>query len=380
MKRKYIKLTIITISILCLSLPSYGAFEMWGISVRARGMADAMSAVYGDINSVFHNPAGLSKIKSIQVMPNYTMPFMGGDDVGMSIMNAAVVVPFINDTFANWPRSLFGLLSFGLSNPLFMDGAYGFSFYNFSDELYYERAFSFTYSRELPNLLNTGMNFSIGVRFNLLMRGVVGNEYTEINPYFDNGLTSSGFGIDIGALFYLTPKFTIGVSMNNLLEPNIAINKNIATELVNRTLKYGLAWKIGDVVFMENLLVSYSLTSPGKDEGDIREPKSINHFGFEFWQFEHILGIRAGYEWGDELSNITFGLSYELALSDYEITVDYAFIFPTTMKATFGTHMFALVLKFNLSKSSFIFDEKKQAELKRIEDLKKKQKDDEDIK
>jgi len=368
------KLYTILITIVLLAavlVPLHASFETWGISVRAKGMGDAMAAIHGDANSMMHNPAGLATLRSVQLMPNYNMPLTGLDEGGVNILNASFAAPFVNDSVINWPGALFNLISFGLTKPFFKEGAYGLTFYNLSDELYYERAFSFALGRKLFNFLNTGMNFSVGARFNLFMRGINSNEYTVVNPYFSSGTSSSAFGLDLGVIMHLSEKVTLGAYMNNVIKPDLAINKAVASEALNQSFKYGVGWQVGDVAFMNNLTVAYSYSTLGKDEDDIRAAKAINHFGFEFWQFNHQLAFRAGYEWGDDLSNISLGLSYNLAIGGQDFQLDYAFVMPTTMRSTSGSHLFALVYNIPLSKSYFEFDAKKQKEMKRLEDLNK---------
>lgn len=354
------------------------AYETWGISVRARGMGDAMAATHGDINSLAHNPAGIARLDTVQFMGNYVMPFLGTDEGGISIFNVYLAAPFVNNALINWPGTLFNLLSFGLTKPVFQKGAWGLGVYMLGEDIYYERAFSLTLSRRLDNLLNSGLNFSIGMRFNLFMRGINDNEYTAGNPYFDNGTSSTGFGMDIGLIMHLSAKFHIGVYMNNVIEPDIAINDSVASELINRSLRYGITWNVGDIVvkgktIMERLTVAYTYSAFGKDDSDIREEKGKNSFGFEFWQFRNILGVRAGYEFGDDLSNITAGISADFAFGDHEIQIDYAFVFPTTMTSTAGSHLVSLVYKLRLAKSAFEFDPRKHADMKRLEKLQKQQ-------
>ena len=368
------KLSIIFVMLLLFTAGTTlnAAFETWGISVRAKGMGDAMAATHGDVNSMMHNPAGLATLKTVQLMLNYNMPYTGMDEAGINIFNVNFAAPFVNNKLINWPGTLFNLISFGLTKPVFKDGAYGLSFYNLSDELYFERAFSLALSRRLDNLLNTGLNFSIGMRFNLFMHGVSENEWTAANPYFDNGTSSMGFGMDLGVIMHLSSKIHLGLYMNNVIKPNIAINDSVTSEYINPALRYGVTWNVGDLAFMQHLTVAYTRTSLGTDSDDIRAAKGMNQFGFEFWQFNHIFAFRAGYEFGDDLSNLSAGISIDLALGDHEFQLDYAFILPTNMEGLTGSHMVSLVYKIRLRKSAFEFDSKKQKEMRRIEDLQKK--------
>lgn len=365
-------ITTAFLSLLLLAGSAHAAFETWGISVRARGMGNAMAATHGDINSLSHNPAGLASIKSIQLILNYDMPVTGMNEDTINIFNASFAAPYVANKAINWPGTLFNLLSFGLTKKFFQNGGYGVSFYMLSDEIYYERAISFALSRKLDNLLNTGLNFSIGARFNVFMRGVNDNEYVSANPYFDNGTSTAGFGMDLGIIMHLSPKFHIGAYMNNVVKPNMAINDSVATEYLDPSLRYGITWNVGDISFMKHLTVAYSRTSIGKESGDIREAPTINHFGFEFWQLKHMLAFRAGYEFGDDLSNISVGLSFDLPLGNHELQLDYAWVLPLKMSSTYGSHLVSLQYKIRLGKSYFEFDDKKRKEMRRIEDLTKK--------
>jgi len=361
-------LTTVTVLFLTLTGTTFAAFEIWGASVRAKGMADAMAAYGGDINALPHNPAGLAALDTLQVNVQYDLPFTGLDDVSIGVFNASYAAPFVNDGLINWPASIINLLTFGLTRPVFQDGAYGLSFYTLSDELYYERAISMAFGRRLSNILNTGLNFSVGFRMNILMRGVNDNEYTAVNPYFANGTSTSAFGLDLGVIMYLSKSVHIGLVFNNFIEPDIAINAD-TEEPLNSSIKAGVNWEVGDLLFMQDLKIAYTYTSLGRDEDDIRTAKTVNGFGFEFWQLSHSFAFRSGFEWGDDLSNLSLGISYILGLGSHAFTFDYAFILPLDMKATSGTHMLSLTWALDLPKSAFEFDDKKQAEMRRLEDL-----------
>jgi len=349
---------------------SYASFEDLGRDARAKGMANAFYGEPAGVSSISYNPAGTAFSKKIEVMGTFGLPYAGFDALNFQTFNGAFIIPFTHHF---------------KSELLFKNTVIGVAFNNFSlkydnseydsnDDLsYYERKITLNLSKDLLNLLGRGTRFAFGFNFDLYLKGVGENIDTAGNSsYFAQGLDTSGFGIDLGFMYFLNMNMILGVVIDNLIEPNVAFNKDLSEDIVKRNTKLGLSWK-SDKLWK----FKYATIAGGVSFEDLKSDVWEYRLGFEFWEFKKVLGIRTGYEFSDEgMSNLSFGLTGKKVFkSRHEIRVNYSFALPLgTIRGSYGTHTFSLVYKYSMPAYKFEFDDRKRRDMiDKLEEAKQKQ-------
>ncbi len=361
-------LTVIFVIIFTVRI--YGAFEDTGKDARARGMGNAFYGEPAGVSSIYYNPAGTAFSKKIEVIGTFGLPYFGLDAINMNTFNGAVIFPF---TYHFGSEVIFknSVIGVGLNN-FSLD--YGNSDYYSDDDIsYYERQITINLSKDLLNILGIGTRFAVGANFNILMRGLGSNIDADANrSYFINGLDTSGFGIDLGFMMFLNMNMILGVVIDNIIEPNVAFNKEHVTESIDKNVKIGLSFK-NDKLW----IFKYSTIAGGIAFTDLKSDVWEYRFGFEFWEFKRTLGVRFGYQLSDEgMNNITFGLTGKKKFKfAHTIEASYSFIMPiATVRSSYGSHMFSIAYKYSMPAYKFEFDDRKRRDMiDKLEEAKQKQ-------
>lgn len=302
----------------------YPYFQDLGVGARAPGMGNAFVAVADDINSIYYNPAGLSKIERIKVMASHSLILTG-----------------LND------GSNLGLTSMGFTLPVEGGkwGTTGIMWNQFSlSSLYTEKTIYLSYGYELKSEEDYLKNLSIGASIKYMNHSFSPGEEAS-NAY--NGLNATGdidpvlmgrksmslFDIDAGFLYKINKTYTLGLAIKNILGSNAAFNAQDKDKLPMRIrggISYKALWMIlsGEVQIEKNpagkmdktFILATERIFPSLDKGD--------------------LGIRGGFAIGDrEFRQLSLGLSYKIN----KISFDYAFSIPFgTIKGTSGNHSIAI--------------------------------------
>jgi LysM repeat protein len=215
------------------------------------------------------------------------------------------------------------------------------------------------------DIIGPGTRFGVGINFNIFMRGLDGNIDTKANGgYFINGLKTSGIGIDLGFIYVMNVNMILGFSIDNLIEPNVAFNKDLAEEAVEKNYKIGLSWK------KERLWrFKYVTIAGGVSFENLKSDVWEYRIGYEFWEFDRVMGIRIGYETSDRGMNILgLGLTGRKSFGmrkTHEIEVNYGFNYPVVaIKQTYGNHTFSLVYRYSLPEYLFEFDIRKRVPMR----------------
>jgi hypothetical protein len=348
----------IIIIFLIFALKLYGVYEDIGKEARAKGMGNAFYAEPAGILSMYYNPAGTAFTKKIEVSGNFGLPYTGFETIDFKTFNGAFLYPF---TYHLKSEMIFknGVFGIGFNN---LSHYYENSEYDSDDDIYYyERLIKINISKDLLDIIGPGTRFGVGINFNIFMRGLDGNIDTKANGgYFINGLKTSGIGIDLGFIYVMNVNMILGFSIDNLIEPNVAFNKDLAEEAVEKNYKIGLSWK------KERLWrFKYVTIAGGVSFENLKSDVWEYRIGYEFWEFDRVMGIRIGYETSDRGMNILgLGLTGRKSFgwqSSHEIEVNYGFNIPIVgIKDTYGNHTFSIVYRYRMPEYVFEFDRRKR--------------------
>ena len=349
------KFTIILLLLFACTSIGLPAFEDIGHDARARGMANAFYGEPGGISSIYYNPAGTSFTKSLEIAGNLGFPYAGLGTVSLSSFNGALLFPFTYH-FKYDPVFKNSAIAFEVNNvSYFYEGSEYFD----DDTIdYYERMITINLSKNFLDFLVENTRFGVGINFDILLRGFDSNIYSEKNSYFTDGTDTEGFGMDLGLLYFFNNNVGLGVVLDNLIEPDVAFNKKLSSETIPKNKKIGVSWKRKKLWKFE-----YTTIAGGVAFEDLKTESWEYRAGFEFWEFNRILGLRMGYEFSDEgMNNITSGLTGKKEFGKkHEIEVNYSFGFPlVAIKGTIGTHGFSMVYRYRFPEHSFEFDLRKR--------------------
>jgi len=358
------KLKYVMIFILVINTALYSAAYEDICTVRAKGMGEALEAVSVGIDSIRYNPAGLAYLRSLQIYNSFGKPAVGFDDESsIYSLDFGVSVPFSNKPYLIFLTYLFKGLTLGNEMKIVRDGSFSFMFHQFSvSDLAYERLFTFNISKSLNNLFE-GANMAVGVNLHIYNRGFYHTEDTRIHPDPNLVNSATGFGLDVGATYDFSKYIRLGFVIENLIEPNISFFKD-SSEYVNRKMKAGISWRLGDISFFDkkimfqNLLVSGGFVQISRDSEDIRKPEFLYKAGIEFWEWQEKIGIRFGFI--TKINTFTSGFSFKYKFKNlHTIIIHYAFNFPTISKNY--KHYWGLNYEFDFP--DYLFDYRTQKDI-----------------
>ena len=287
---------------------SPAAFTDVGLGARPVGLGRAFVALADDANAALYNPAGLAGLESTQLTSMYARLYPGIDDDKLHI----------------------GYL--GVARPVSRIGTFGLGVTNLWADLYGENVFTLSYGRPINDRISLGANLK-------LMRWSA-EGYTDAETgQSESGLSWSGLGVDLGALYHLrtgllgADGMRLGLALFNINQPSAADNGSEDGK-VPLGIEGGLAYLRDNF----KLLVSYSR----------RDGKSRLHAGqeMELWNQSSPLGmasfsIRAGgfalLSEGDG-GELDFGCGFAVR----NALIDYAYVYPLALKDAGGCHKISI--------------------------------------
>lgn len=321
----FLSTTIFFFAIIFFNVNAHSLFDDMGIGARVPGMGNAFVAVADDINSVYYNPAGLGNVERPKVMAAHAILYHGlsdGSDLGIS--NIAFAMPL---------RSNRGTLGF-LWNQFSLSG------------LYSEETIHLSYGRKFSK---TGLFKKIALGASLKY---LSHSFTKTDEAYNamDGIQATGdidtvllgensksaLDMDIGLLYVLTTKYTVGLAVKNILEPNMAFSSD--KDKVPMKTRIGVSHKTLWMILTsqldfeqgptgktdKNFTLAAERTFPSLNKGDI--------------------AIRSALTIGDrDFKQITAGLSYKIN----KVGFDYGFSMPLgAIKDTAGNHKLAMTYHF----------------------------------
>ena len=366
-----------------ISLPAFSFFEDFGRDARARGMANAIVALYGDVHSIHYNPAGTARTKNLELNLIYSKPMTWGDlndGSGINNFSGSLLMPFTNGLNTSWIiRWLFHALTWGNEAFMFKNGAMGISV-DYTDITVggslpvKQTQITLNYSKIMDDVLFKGAKLSFGFNFDFYLLGFSSNDDSAANASIDK-TSNFAFGLDLGIIYNFSENFTLAVVFENLVKPDFSFfDDGLGDDVSPMNLKLGGSIYFNKLLFFEDLTLNLMYVKYGKYDDDDNTVASISwHFGFESWWFKRHFGFRAGFMLGDDdMNEFSTGITLLLPLGRHFLSIDYAFTLPIAGVET-TRHIMALTWKWEQPKWRFEYDKKKAAEMRRIAELEAKQ-------
>jgi tetratricopeptide (TPR) repeat protein len=318
---------LIFLSVIALR-PACAAFEDLGFGARGPGMGDAFTGVADDISSIYYNPSGLSTLERPKAMASHALFYSGlsdGSNLGLSA--AAFAVPL-----SNGRAGVMGVLwqQFALSGVYSEKTAQLSWGYRFDKRSAFEK---FSLGTSLK-YLSHGFT-RLDETFNAVEEEVLQNGKTD--PVLAGANSRSALDADLGALYRLNKRWTLGAALMNALQADVAFSSSDKDKIPMKTrlgASYKSLWLVlaGDARMQKGpdgktdkqFIFAAEKIFPSLDKGDV--------------------GVRASLGVGDrEFRQVTAGLSYKIQ----KIQLDYAFAMPLgTIASTAGNHKLAITYHF----------------------------------
>jgi tetratricopeptide (TPR) repeat protein len=311
----------------------WAAYEDLGTSARVTAMGNAYTAVADDAYAIYYNPAGLATLDRPEVASTYAKLLTGLSD-NSNLQNSFV----------------------GYAQPI-KDGKWGTAGLGWNyfslDSLYEETQFFGSYGHSLfadayPNKFYGGISLKMLNRS--LNPGSVANDAigptgiaTGMQDPVLQHTSKMNFDEDVGFLWRVKPRWTLGFDVQHLLEPNVAFATN-DTDTLQRNYKFGGAYKTP----FSTLSADFDLVSAA--DGTMGKQLA---FGTEKWLptlTYGTFGIRGSLAVGDNsYRQLGAGISYKV----HRMQFDYGFTIPLGgIAGTTGTHRIGLTFRFGQPKEA----------------------------
>ena len=301
------------------------AYEDVGVGARVTGLGHAYTAVADDVYSVYYNPAGLATLDRPEFGTTYSKLLTGLSD-GSAPSNS----------FLAYAHPLDG----GRKGTL----GVGWNEFTLSG-LYRESQFLASYGRAL--FPSTSPNrYYLGATLKYLNRSIGGTAEAAsgisntgqatgmADPVLQNA-SKGNFDADLGFLWRVKPRWTLGLMIQHLMEPNVGF---AATDKLGRNIKFGGSYKTP----FSTLTGDARLQSAPDGSTD-----KILAVGAEKWLptlLHGSFGVRGSLSTGSrDFRQMSFGLSYKISRMQF----DYGFALPIGgLTATSGSHRMGLTFRF----------------------------------
>jgi ABC-type phosphate/phosphonate transport system substrate-binding protein len=307
-----------------LSQPAHAYFLDAAYGVRPAGMGEAFVAVADDANAALFNPAGFSRLSSVELLGMY------------SDLYANMSAPLYNGMN---DHAGYNFIAAGV--PLGQTlGTLGASWLQFDSVFYKENTFMLSYGRRVLSLPGFGKDFTLdaGASFKALQWTVAANDFTTDSTYYPfSAREKTGYTGDVGLLGAFGNDVFLGFSLENAVPADIGLT---VQENVAPVYRAGAAyhWAVGD-----GLLTSILVSLECSERDGVFDPKG----GCEAWFLRKLAALRVG----ASAEGFTSGLSFQQAWpgTPLEIQLDYAFTYPFYLESSGGSHRLGMVFRWNSS-------------------------------
>ena len=271
-------------------------------------MGNAAIAVANDATTGYWNPAGLSELQYPSIVGMHEARFDNtvqhdfvaialplGKEAGVSLSVLHIGISNIKDT-----RSAF----IDRNNDAIFNGDDYLDYTKVTSFGNYDWGILFSYGQKKDSL------FSYGATAKVIIR--------KLDPLN----SATGFGIDLGVRYHITPQLTLAAVGEDITTTLLSYSSG-DKELVSPTLKLGAAYR-WDIFsdFDHVILPAIDADLRFENRGSISEvhagPVSADfHFGLEY-EFKRLVALRIGY---NDVKMLTIGAGVHLP----RLNIDYAF-------------------------------------------------------
>jgi hypothetical protein len=300
----------------------FAAFENTGTGARGAALGDNYAAMGDDVHSLMYNPAALARVQQKEISTEYSRLYTGLSD-GSNLSQSFL----------------------GYGQPISWGGTVAIGWKQFSlDQLYRERTLSLGYGEWLTENIAIGgavkqLYHSFGVP-NMIVDNNGNVQSGTPNFFAQNGNSNTAYSADLGALYKWSGRSTLGVSIQDVNEPNIALNP-ADHEIVPRTIRVANSYEAD-----RHLTMGLGMTR----EQNLTSQTDTIWTGSAEKMWRLVAGdevtIRGSVATGSrEFQQAALGAGYLLN----QFQIDYAFVFNLTgitPGSTAGTHRFSVTYRF----------------------------------
>ncbi|MFH1367618.1 MAG: type IX secretion system membrane protein PorP/SprF [Elusimicrobiota bacterium] len=320
-KLRVLAVILLPSSIFLLPSNAQSAFKDIGFSVRPAGMGNAFVAVCNDYNASNYNPAGISVMTKKELGFAYTKPYMGLENVNLSMMYLSYVHPM---------SAKIGNMGITITS---FDG----------DGLYAENMFSLSYARSLYSKKDS--KYCVGVNVKYLSHVFNWDERTKLvaeqvdDPVVKAGNSKGAASADVGFLAVFSRKFSLGVAAKNINQPDLGLKYE---DRVPTETRLGVAYKIPYWKGMDTVVGTVDVSYRAQEWGKEADKTNV-HAGVETWFATHKYAVRIG---GNKNEVTTgFGINRRLG-QNFSIQIDYALMWSLRIADNSGSHRLGASVKF----------------------------------
>jgi hypothetical protein len=295
-------------------------FLKLGIGARAAALGDAFTAVSGDPNSIFYNPAGTAYINGLQVAFNKTDWIAG-------IEHLSGVVAYDADAWGvfslNWIN-----VDYGTMTKTTVDNHAWEGYLNLGEFSVTEYAVGFGYAHTITD------RFSIGGQVKYVYQDLGATEtWWYIDTAFENQKMVEN--IDDVVAFDLGTFYDAGFRG---IKMGMAV-QNFANKATPLTFRFGLAVELNQLLSNQKSNHQWVFSWDGLHPRDYGERM---HFGLEYQWLQNYF-LRLGYKANYDEEDLTAGAGCNLNIKGVGLNFGYAF----TQFGVFGhVNRFTLSLKY----------------------------------
>lgn len=285
-----------------------GEFLTIGVGGRALGMGGAQVATVNDVTSGYWNPAGLAFMDYPQAalmheehfgsLVNYNygavaIPYEKDMSFGLSIVRLSV--DGIPDTREALIDRVTGDVIYDITNPRALIDPSRITEFSNTDWAFY-----LTFAKRQSE------NFYWGANVKIISRNIA--EYS-----------ATGIGFDIGAVYMMTDKLSLGANIQDVTTTLVAWSTG-RNELISPTAKIGAAYQLEFLSGIITPAVDLDMRFENRrfaSNFNIGPVSFDMHFGFEY-KFKNLFAVRAGY---NDVKQFTVGAGIKLP----KLNIDYSF-------------------------------------------------------
>ena len=298
----------------------FAAFKDIGWGARPAGMGNTFVAISNDANCTVFNPAGMALMKKQELDLSYTKPFLGLENVDLSLAYLSYVY------------------------PMGTTGSFGLAVTNFNGSgLYRESMYQLGYARNVYT--SKVVSLSAGVNVKYLSHAYIWDDRTKAaaaalgDDVVTVGDSKGAPSADVGLIAALPGHWTVGFAAKNVNQPDLGLTY---VDKVPAEYTTGAAYKIPYWKGMDAITLAVDASSRNQDWGESADKTNI-HFGAEAWFATHSFAARVG---GNK-NEVTMGASMNKRLAkNLSFQLDYAFIWSLTIDDNSGSHRLGISLRF----------------------------------